>query len=201
MFEDLTKKQKDVMDFLKGYFKEYGVSPSYQEVADGLGLLSRATILKHLKGLKEKGYLSYKEGVIRSIRLREGLVSKVRAVEVPLLGTIAAGQPIEAIVENEVVSIPEELVGDLDCYALRVRGNSMIEDGIYDGDFVVIERDYYPENGDVVVALLNNETATLKRYFRERGRIRLQPANAKMKPIYTKNPSIQGKVRALFRKF
>jgi repressor LexA len=125
----------------------------------------------------------------------------LKAVELPLVGTIAAGQPIEAIEHKEALSVPLELLPHLNCYVLQVRGESMEDDGILDGDYVIVERNFYPKNGDVVVALLNNEAATLKRYHREKSRIRLQPANKTMKPIYAKNPVIQGIVRAVLRRY
>ncbi|MFH1508941.1 MAG: transcriptional repressor LexA [bacterium] len=196
----LTKRQKELLEFIEKFVRENDYSPSYQEIADHFQLSSKATVYEHIQNLKEKGYLKLDEGLSRSLSLTE--IDKTRpAVVLPLVGTIAAGEPIEAIEDNETVDVPESMVGDKACYALKVRGNSMIEDGIFDGDTVVIERNYYPNNGDTVVALIDNESATLKRYYRERGRIRLQPANKTMRPLFVKNPTIQGIARAVIRKF
>jgi len=138
-------------------------------------------------------------GSAGSASLKSNIFTK--GVELPLIGTIAAGQPIEAIEDRTSISVPIELLPNLNCYVLQVKGESMIEDGILDGDFVIVERSFYPENGDAVVALLDNENATLKRYYREKNRIRLQPANKDMKPIYTRNPVIQGIVRGVLRRY
>ena len=122
--------------------------------------------------------------------------------ELPLVGMITAGAPIEAVEENEIIAVPADFVTDIaNRYVLRVKGESMIEDGILDGDYVIVERNPSPRNGDVVVALLNNAYATLKKFYREQKRIRLQPANSKMKPIYSSDPLIQGVVRGIIRKF
>lgn len=202
MEKKLTKKQQEIFNYLIKFLKRKKYAPSYREIAHYFDLRSVATVHKHIQKLKEKGLIKIEKGGARSLEIiSKNALEEARAVEIPLLGTIAAGEPIEAVVENESLSIPEEIKGRYDCYALRVRGDSMIEDGIFDGDFVVIERDYYPQNGDMVVALINNESATLKRYYREKDRVRLQPANSTMKPIYVQNPSIQGKVRAVYRKY
>ncbi len=124
-----------------------------------------------------------------------------KAIELPLVGIITAGEPIEAIEEHETVVVPESLVPSSNCFVLKVRGTSMIEEGILDGDYVIVERNFYPLNGQIVVALLDNAFATLKKYYREKNRIRLQPANASMAPIFVTNPAIQGVVKAVLRKF
>ena len=124
------------------------------------------------------------------------------AIDLPLVGLITAGEPIEAVEQKETMAIPSDFVPDAEnSYILRVRGQSMIDEGIWDGDYVVVERNHSPKNGEVVVALLNNAYATLKKFYREKDRIRLQPANPQMKPIYAKDPLIQGVVRAIIRKF
>lgn len=126
----------------------------------------------------------------------------VEALELPLLGLITAGEPIEAVQDNETIAVPADFVRDkVNSYVLRVKGESMIEDGILSGDFVIVERNPSPRNGDIVVALLNNAYATLKKFYREKDRIRLQPANSSMKPIYARDPLIQGVVRGVIRKF
>ncbi len=200
MTEPLTKKQKEVLDFVTEFIKINEYSPSYRELADHLGLSSPATIHEHIKSLEDKGYLKVPAGRARALELTR--TNRFRkAIELPLAGLITAGEPIEAVEERETISVPADIVRDENSFVLKVRGESMIEDGILDGDYVIVERNFYPHNGDVVVALLDNTYATLKRYYREKNRIRLQPANSQMKPLYAKNPAIQGIVRAIFRKF
>jgi repressor LexA len=155
-----------------------------------------------LAGLEQKGYLRKTTAAMRNVEPTKKVWSLSKSFDLPLVGLIAAGEPIEAIEQRgETVAVPAELaVGD-DTYVLQVKGDSMTEDGIYDGDYVIVERNFYPKNGDVVVALLDNQYATLKRYYREQRRIRLQPANRNYNPIYVKNPAIQGIVRGLIRRF
>ncbi|MBI1834070.1 MAG: repressor LexA [Candidatus Andersenbacteria bacterium] len=141
------------------------------------------------------------DGLLRSVELTDKSNMFRKGVDLPLVGAIAAGVPIQAIEGRDTMTVPLELLPNLNCYVLQVKGDSMIEAGILDGDYVIIERNFYPNNGEVVVALLDNENATLKKYYREEGRIRLQPANKKMRPIYTKNPVIQGIVRAVLRRY
>ena len=200
-YSNLSKRQSDTLDAIKDWLAANKYAPSYREIMREMGIKSPATIYNHVQALKKKGYLAIKDGVMRSLELTEKCNMFCKAVELPLVGIIAAGQPIEAVENKEMISIPIELLPHLNCYVLQVKGDSMIDDGIYDGDYVVVERSFYPNNGDVVVALLNNENATLKRYYREKTRIRLQPANKKMRPIYAKNPVIQGIVRAVLRKY
>lgn len=198
MPQPLTRQQRRTLDALRRLEAEGGYRPSYREVARALGLSSPATVHAHLRTLERKGYLR---------REPDGSLSPVRGVEVaaalelPLAGTIAAGSPIEAIAGYETIAVPTHLVPDPNAFVLRVRGDSMVDDGILDGDFVIVERNFYPRNGDVVVALVDNSAATLKRYFREAGQVRLQPANARVAPLFVKNPAIQGIVRAILRKF
>lgn len=197
----LTKKQAEVVRFVREYVAAHEYAPSYREIAAGLGLSSPATIHQHLQALKDKGYLDLEERAARSLELSRKVSMLAKAVLLPLAGRIAAGEPLEAIEEREEIAIPVELLPNLNCFCLQVRGDSMVEDGIMDGDYVVVERNFYPKNGDVVVALLENTSATLKRYYREKDRIRLQPANRRLKPLYTKNPAIQGIVRAVLRRY
>lgn len=198
----LTKKQSEVLDFIRTHLKEYGYAPSYREIGDHFGLSSPATVYTHVQALVEKGMVSIgDEGEARSIELVDPARSEP-AVMLPLLGLITAGEPIEAVQDNETMAIPATFVLDgSNSYVLKVRGRSMIEDGILDGDFVVIEHNPSPKNGEVVVALLDNAYATLKRFHREKSRIRLQPANSAMNPIFVKDCIIQGVVRAVIRKF
>ena len=198
----LTKKQSEILQFVTAYLADHSYPPSYQEIAEHFHLSSRATVHEHVQTLKEKGYLTIQEGVKRSLEPTKKIMGLARSFFLPLAGTIAAGQPIEAIQEKETMAVPAEVIDDpINSYVLRVKGNSMIEDGIFDGDYVIVQRNPSPHNGDVVVALLNNEYATLKKFFREKDRIRLQPANSSLKPIFAKDPLIQGVVKAIIRKF
>ncbi len=201
----LTPKQKEVLDFIVNFINERGYPPSFREIADGLDLASPSTVHVHIHALKERGFLKGNVGGAPGARNLEPTNKAVqwgKSVLLPLKGLIAAGAPIEAVEERESFAVPVELAPDsANSYVLRVKGDSMIEDGIFDGDYVVVERCPSPKNGDTVVALLDNEYATLKRFYRERDRIRLQPANSTMKPIYCYDPLIQGVVRAVIRKF
>lgn len=201
MYSDLTKKQSEALDVIRGFLSEHNYAPSYRDIMRLMGIKSPATAYAHVQQLKEKGYIRLRNGEMRSVELTEKSNMFIKGIELPLLGLIAAGEPIEAIEGRDSMTVPLELLPNLNCYVLQVKGESMIEDGILDGDYVIIERNFYPTNGDVVVALLDNENATLKKYYREKDRIRLQPANKTMKPIYTRNPVIQGIVRAVLRRY
>lgn len=200
-YSDLTKRQAETLDQIRMWLAEKNYAPSYRDIMRLMGIKSPATAFNHVQALRAKGYVKLRDGQTRSVELTEKSNWFVRAIELPLVGAIAAGAPIEAIENKEAISVPLELLPNLNCFVLQVRGDSMIDDGILDGDYVIVERNFYPNNGDVVVALLSNEYATLKRYYREKTRIRLQPANKNMKPIYTKNPVIQGIVRAVLRRY
>ncbi len=200
-YSDLTKKQGEALDCIRDFMARHNYAPSYRDVMRMMGIKSPATAFSHVQALREKGYGSARDGEVRSLELTEKADIFTRSVEIPLVGTIAAGQPIEAIENKEAIAVPIELLPNLNCFVLHVRGDSMVDDGILDGDYVIVERNFYPQNGDVVVALLNNENATLKRYYREKSRIRLQPSNKAMRPIYTKNPVVQGIVRAVMRRY
>ncbi len=199
--EELTKKQSKALHCIRQFLAEHDYAPSYRDIMRAMGIKSPATAYNHVQALREKGYITLRDGQMRSVKLTEKSDIFQKSVEIPLMGLIAAGQPIEAIQDKTNLAVPIELLPHLNCYALKVSGDSMIDDGILDGDYVVVERNFYPENGEVVVALLDNENATLKKYFREKNRIRLQPANKRMKPIYSKNPVIQGIVRAVMRRY
>lgn len=198
---DLTKKQSQMLDVIRTFMARHNYAPSYREMMAATGIRSPATAFGHVRNLQRKGYIKTGKNQIRSIELTEKANMFARGIELPLVGVIAAGHPIEAIENREKITVPMELLPNLNCFVLQVRGESMKDEGILDGDYVIVERSFYPENGEVVVALLNNENATLKKYYREKNRIRLQPANAAMKPIYTRNPAIQGIVRAVLRKY
>lgn len=198
----LTKKQAEILVFIREHIADRGYAPSYREIGEHFGLSSTATVHTHVQALVEKGEITVgDEGEARSIEL-VGLFQNEPAIILPLLGLITAGEPIEAVEERETMAIPATFVLDgANSYVLRVKGRSMIEDGILDGDFVVIERNPSPRNGEVVVALLDNAFVTLKRFYREQKRIRLQPANSTMDPIFVKDCIIQGVVRAVIRQF
>lgn len=200
-YSDLSKRQSETLEAIRVWLAEKNYPPSYRDIMRIIGIRSPATAHSHVQALKSKGYVKVKNKQMRSVELTDKANFFIKAIELPLVGTIAAGHPIEAIENKEAISVPLELLPNLNCYVLQVRGTSMEDDGILDGDYVIVERNFYPRNGDVVVALLNNESATLKRYHREKSRIRLQPANRTMRPIYAKNPVIQGIVRAVLRRY
>jgi repressor LexA len=200
-YSDLTKKQSETLNCIREFLARHNYAPSYRDIMKSMGIKSPATAYAHVQQLKEKGYIRLRNGEMRSVELTEKSNMFTRGIELPLVGVIAAGAPIEAIEGKDSMTVPLELLPNLNCYVLQVSGESMIEDGILDGDYVIVERNFYPSNGDTVVALVDNENATLKKYYREQTRIRLQPANKKMKPIYAKNPVIQGVVRAVLRKY
>jgi len=180
----LTKRQKEVLDFIEGYSQKRGYSPSFEEIRKRLKLASVSTINFHVSKLKDGGYLGKIKNRARSITIS----SKEPMVKIPLLGTIAAGQPIEAIQEKETIAVPKsKLPRSSEVYALRVSGNSMIDENINDGDTILIKKQSVAENGDKVVALLNGNEATLKTFYKEKGQIRLQPANKNYEPIIIKN--------------
>jgi repressor LexA len=205
----LTKRQKDVLDFIAGFVEENGYSPSYEEIAQALNLASLATVHKHITALAEKKYLQRGANQSRSVDISSRYLQEHRrqrqktALEIPLLGRIAAGVPVEAIEQQATLSFAEFL-GNSDNFALEVRGESMIEDHICDGDLVLIERVQDFRDGDIVVALVGGNDASLKRIYREpRNMIRLQPANAAMKPMYypANEIEVQGRLLAVLRKF
>lgn len=201
MKERLTKKQHEILEYITGYIRENGYAPSYREVAEHFGISSTATVHEHVKNLERKGFLTSDDSA-RSISVEEAVMRAAEAVALPLMGLITAGEPIEAIQTDEQIDVPASLVKDAgETYALRVKGESMIEDGILSGDYVIVEKNPSPRDGETVVALLENEFATLKRFYREKGRIRLQPANRAMAPIYAKEVTVQGVVRAVIRDF
>ena len=200
----LTKKQAKILDYIQNHIQDYGYAPTYREIGEHFNLSSPSTIHGHIKALVEKDVIRIGgEGEARSIEVINAPVQQHGpTVFLPLSGLITAGVPIEAVEENETMAVPANFVIDgANSFVLKVKGRSMIEDGILDGDYVVIERNPSPSNGEVVVALLDNAYATLKRFYRETNRIRLQPANSTMEPIFVKDCIVQGVVRAVIRKF
>ena len=198
----LTKRQKQIVDYLDDYIGEHGYAPTLEEIGAKFSLSSPATVHKHLTNLEGKGFIRRKWNHSRALEMVPQK-RKAAAVELPLLGRVAAGLPIEAIETPGTITVPEDLVRRENSYVLRVKGDSMVEDGILDGDFVVVEERPSPENGETVVALVNGE-ATVKRFFREKGgKIRLQPANERMAPIIVKDKDFmsRGRVVAVVRKY
>ena len=198
----LTKRQKEVLDFLTDFIDRNGYSPSMEEIAENFQIASLNAVFKHLEALEARGYLRRDANKARSIELSHEKSPFVRAL--PLLGYIAAGRPIEAVVAQETLHLPEDfLPGHSSCYALRVQGESMIGEHIEDGDYVIVEAREEAIDGEVVVALIDGENATLKKLFREGGRIRLQPANPDISPLILdpERVKIQGVVIGVIRKY
>jgi repressor LexA len=200
----LTKRQKEILDFLEGFLDEHGYPPSFEEIARHFGYTSLATVHEHLENLRQKGYIRKSYNASRSIELVP-TNRAVTALELPLLGQVAAGVPIEAITDQETVAVPEEMVSrGGQHYVLRVRGNSMIDEQIRDGDFVIVNSRNTAQNGEVVVALVDGDSATVKKFYREAdGRIRLQPANPSMPPMYfpAVDVAVQGVVVGVIRRY
>jgi repressor LexA len=199
----VTRRQKEMMDFLDDYIDRNGYAPTIEETADHFGLRSLATVHKHLTNLQKKGLIKRDWNRSRALELVPTTV-KVQAVELPLLGRVAAGSPIEAITSSETIFVPEDMVGRQETYVLQVKGDSMIEEQIRDGDYVIVENRQSARDGEMVIALLDGENATLKKLYREGGgRVRLQPANAALSPIYVDQSRlrIQGVVIGVLRKY
>ena len=200
--QPLTKRQREILDFLNSFIEQHGYAPSLEEVGRRFGLSSLATVHKHLTNLQDKGFIKRAWNRSRSIELIPTRVG-ARAIDLPLLGNVAAGAPIEAVVSAETVAVPEDLVGKQDTYALRVRGDSMIDEQIRDGDVVIVEDRKTAQNGEMVIALLQGAEVTLKKFYRDNGRIRLQPANATIQPLVVDahEVQIQGVVVGVVRKY
>lgn len=200
----IYKRQGQILDFISQQIQGSGSAPTLKQIAEAIGVASLATVHEHLQALEDKGLIKRKHGKTRSIELVKSDISfSNEGIEVPILGFVAAGAPIEPYTDpNATLSIPPSFTKKTKrVYVLQVRGESMIEEQIRDGDFVVVEQTDNAINGDIVVALLDNGMATLKRFFKETTRIRLEPANAKMSPIFVKNVRIQGKVVGLIRRY
>ena len=196
----LTRRQQQIYDYLVENADHFDHPPTHDELCQALGLSSRGSLHKHIQALVKAGLVEPMDGSHRGIRLAEQLPA---GEGIPLLGRIAAGRPIEAVTQPETMQVPEELLGRGICYVLQVSGDSMLEAGILDGDYVVIEQRDSARNGEIVVALVNNEEATLKRIEQLPGRVILHPANAAMEPM-TYSPDavqIQGILRGLMRRY
>jgi len=197
----MTRRQKEVLDFIGGFVQRNGYSPSFEEIARGLNLSSLATVHKHVNNLQSKGLLQRAHNRSRSIDVLPSK-AKARGERLPLLGRIAAGQPVEQVAQAESIAL-SDITGNREVYALQVRGESMQDEHIMDGDFVIIESTQTARQGEIIVALVDGSETTLKRYYREGDRIRLQPSNAEMEPIYVPAAAvaIQGRVLGMLRRY
>jgi repressor LexA len=203
----LYKKQKQILHFISQYIQANGYSPTLQEIANAMGLSSLATVHEHLQALEKKDVIRRYSGSVRGIEITTDQVNTdLNGISLPLVGFIAAGEPIEAIQNPlDTITVSADMVSKSKrCYVLQVRGDSMIEDGIFDGDYVAIQQQETANNGDTVVALIDNQFATLKKFYKEKnGMVRLQPANSTMEPIMVsaEELTIQGKVTGIIRRY
>jgi repressor LexA len=198
----LTKRQREILDYLNEFIQQHGYAPSLEEIGRRFNLSSLATVHKHLTNLQEKGFIRRAWNRSRSVELVPTRAGG-RSIELPLLGYVAAGAPIEAIATNETIAVPDVLAGKRDSYVLRVKGNSMIDEQICDGDFVIVEDRKAADNGEMVIALVGGQDATLKKFYRENGKVRLQPANPTMQPILVDpdQVQVQGVVVGVMRRY
>ena len=199
----LTRRQKEILDFLARHIERRGYAPTIEEIGEHFGLSSLATVHKHLSNLQEKNLIKREWNRSRALELVPTEV-KVRAVELPLLGRVAAGTPIEALADTETIFVPEDMIGRKETYVLQVKGDSMIDEQIRDGDYVIVESRKTARDGEMVIALLEGDKATLKKLYREGGgKVRLQPANARLKPIFVDQDDlqVQGVVIGVLRKY
>lgn len=216
--EQLPPRQGEVLRLITSLTEQQGYPPTLAELAQALGLKNRMTVHQHVAALKKKGLVQWEPGLNRSLRVISGQSSEPISINskrqsktaatsapargLPMAGTIAAGNPIDALETDEYLEVESRYAGS-GCFALKVKGESMIEEGIFDGDFVIVKPNPSPTNGEIVVAVLDDDTATLKRFYKEKGRYRLQPANKDMEPIYVPSNeeiNIKGVVVGLFRK-
>jgi repressor LexA len=206
----LPKRKKQILEYLKNYITQQGYAPTLSEIAKKFRVSSLATVHEHVQFLEKNGFLqrrAHKAREMMIIHKEENVEIPEHTLEgaatlLPIVGTIAAGEPIEAIEDRDaVLSVPHEFIKSKNCYILKVKGDSMVESLIADGDYIIVEKRDYAQDGDIVVALLENGTATLKQFFKHRNYIRLQPANKNYEPILVENVIIQGKVVGIIRKF
>jgi len=201
----LYKRQRQIVEFISQFIQKNGYSPTLQEIAQAIGVSSLATIHEHLQALERKGIIKKYDGAIRGIEIIDRPTSETSSIELPILGFIAAGRPIEPITDpNASIKVASSMVsGKKRAFVLQVKGDSMIEEGIFDKDYVIIEEcdATQVKDGDIVVALLESGLATLKRFFKERTRVRLEPANSSMSPIFAINVKVQGKCVGVIRRF
>lgn len=200
----LTRRQKQILDFLQSYIRSHGLAPSFEEIADHFGFASLATVHEHLTNLERQGRIRRAHNLSRGIEVTP-LPGQTGATEIPLLGLVAAGEPIEALAQSETIAVPNGLLPKRGAaYALRVRGESMIDDHILDGDYVVVHSRQTAENGQMVIALVQGTSATVKRLYREAGGwVRLQPSNETMQPIrvHENDLLVQGVVVGVIRRY
>lgn len=202
--QTLTKRQKEILDFLTSFIEEHGYAPSLEEIASHFHLSSPSTVHKHLLNLEEKGFINRESSRSRAVLVsRSPGTPHADAVTLPLLGKIAAGQPIEAVLDTETITVPTGLVRGKRTFALQVKGTSMIDEHVRDGDYIIVEQADTANDGDMVVALVDNDSATLKRFYREPDHIRLEPANPEAETIVVRNQpfKIQGIVVGLLRRY
>ncbi len=200
--QPLTKRQREILDYLQEFIQQQGYAPSLEEIGRRFSLSSLATVHKHLTNLQEKGFIRRSWNRSRSVELLSARTGQ-RALELPLLGYVAAGLPIEAVATDETIAVPEDLARKRESYVLRVKGDSMIEEQIRDGDYVIVEDRKTADNGEMVIALVGGSDVTLKKYYREHDRVRLQPANPTMQPMIFEpgQVQIQGVVVGMMRKY
>ena len=198
----VTRRQKEVLDFLEAFVSRNGYSPSFEEIARGMSLKSLATVHKHITNLEKKGMLDRVHNRSRSIDVLPPGTQTRSSMKLPLAGRIAAGSPVEAMESSETISLAD-VVGNRDVFALEVRGDSMRDEHIINGDYVLVERTKTARNGEIVVALVHGAETTLKRFYPEGNPVRLQPANLEMEPIYVPaaQVAIQGRVLGVLRKY
>lgn len=204
----LYPRERQLLDFITQFIQRYGYAPTLKEIGDSMGMSSPATVHEHIDRLRIKGFIKKLDGTARGLEVIKNTYRSVSggnegSIELPVLGFIAAGVPLEPYTDpNYYVSVAPSMVSaGKPHYILQVKGNSMIDDGILDGDFVVIQHQQDAKNGDIVVALLPNGLATLKRIFFEKDKIKLMPANSQMSPIFATHVKIQGRCVGLIRKF
>ena len=203
MKKEMTSRQRQILQFILQHIEARGYPPTVREIGEAVNLSSSSTVHAHLRSLEDSGLIKRDAVLTRAIRLLPGTITRSktqRIVSIPIVGRVAAGKPMLAVEDFEdTFPLPQEFIGGSDGFMLSVHGDSMIEDGIKDGDLVIVRRQQTAENGDTVVALIENE-ATVKRFYRENGKIRLQPANSAMEPIIMDDVAIIGKVVGLVRK-
>ncbi len=204
----LYRKEREILEFLAQFQRQYSYSPTLSEIAKATGHRSNSTVHTLIKSLVEKGYVQKVDGNTRVLKIIDekvtlSMLGSKPSVELPLMGYIAAGKPLEPHTDpNATFHVSASLLsGQKTAYVLQIKGNSMIEDGILDGDYVVIEKISEAIDGDIIVAIVDDNLATLKKFFRENGTVVLKPANSQMEPIYPKSLTVQGKVVGLVRKF
>lgn len=210
----MTARQKEVYSFLREYIRENGTAPTYEEIRRHFGFRSYNSVFKHIRQLESRGFLAspgkhrkqafrLTEPELGGAALAATAAAAAAGVRLPLLGVVAAGQPIEALENRETIEVPESFLGSGEHFALRVRGDSMVEDGIHDGDILLVRRQESAENGQTVVALVDGSETTVKRFYRKGARVELRPANPAMKPLVVDGArvTIQGVVVGLIRKY